>query len=221
MFDWNAAARAEDGSVQSSGSDAGRASRVGYAVFKRAFDIVGVLALMPVFFGVALFLVVVNPRSNPGPLFFRQDRMGRHCRPFQAWKFRSMVEAEAIDRGPFDALETHRITPLGRFLRRTRLDELPQVLNVLRGEMSLIGPRPDYLAHAIVYLREVPGYRERHAVRPGISGLAQVTHGYVDGLDGVHAKVAQDLRYIREASVATDLSIAWRTVLTVLRREGA
>jgi lipopolysaccharide/colanic/teichoic acid biosynthesis glycosyltransferase len=147
--------------------------------------------------------------------------MGRGCRPFRAWKFRTMAPAPEIRRGAFDALEEHRITPLGRWLRRSRLDELPQVWNVLRGEMSLIGPRPDYLQHALVYLDQVPGYRERHAVRPGISGLAQTELGYVDGIEGVRAKVALDLHYVRHASPALDLWIAWRTLRVVIGRQGA
>lgn len=191
-----------------------------YRRAKRALDLlVAALLLLPAFLLTALLLL--NPGFNRGPLFFRQARMGLGCRPFQAWKFRTMAECQGPGRGAFDPLELHRITPLGGLLRRSRLDELPQVLNVLRGEMSLIGPRPDYWDHALHYLDAVPGYRERHAVRPGISGYAQTELGYAEGLDGVHAKVEADLLYVRHASLRLDLWIAWRTLAVVLGRQGS
>jgi lipopolysaccharide/colanic/teichoic acid biosynthesis glycosyltransferase len=193
----------------------------GYLAAKRAFDLVGVLLLVPALLAVALALALGNPVLNRGPLLFRQERMGQGGRPFRVWKFRSMAAAPEVARGPFDALEAHRITPLGQLLRQTRLDELPQVLNVIRGEMSLIGPRPDYYPHACVYAEEVPGYRARHALRPGISGLAQIEVGYVEGREGIRRKVAADLYYLRHASLRFDLWIAWQTLRVVLGRKGA
>jgi len=187
---------------------------------KRAFDIAVALALLAVIVPVTVVLVVLNPLLNAGPLIYRQDRMGYLCRPFAAYKFRTMRPAKGAMRGAFDALEVDRITVLGRFLRKTRLDELPQIINVLRGDMSLIGPRPDSYEHACVYLREVDGYAARHAVRPGVSGLAQTEVGYVDGLDGIRRKVAADLHYIAHASFRLDLWITWRTLLVVLARKG-
>ncbi len=196
-----------------------------FRLFKRFFDLVFCVVLLPSVLLVGVVLLCLNPWLNRGPLFFVQERMGRGCRPFRAWKFRTMAPVSASGpapaRGAWDALEAHRITPLGRWLRRTRLDELPQIWNVARGEMSLIGPRPDFFQHALVYLDAVPGYRERHAVRPGISGLAQTEVGYVDGLEGVRAKVALDLHYVRHASPMLDLWIAWRTLLVVAGRKGA
>lgn len=123
-------------------------------------------------------------------------------------------------RGAFDRLDSHRITALGRFLRKSRVDELPQIINVLRGEMSLVGPRPDAFSHAQTYLDEIPGYRARFAVLPGISGLAQLDVGYVDDRDGVSRKVAADLHYLSAASMWNDLRIAKRTVATVLLCRG-
>ncbi|MEM9785067.1 MAG: sugar transferase [Pseudomonadota bacterium] len=194
---------------------------VARGVSKRAFDLALALVLLALLMVCAVFLLVLNPFMNPGPLLFRQQRMGLGCRPFTAYKFRSMIEERIQERGAFDALEKDRITALGHWMRRCRIDELPQIINVLRGEMSMIGPRPDSYAHACVYLREIPGYRDRHQVLPGITGLAQTQIGYVDGLDGIQRKVAADAHYIRHANLWFDLWIAWRTVWVILGRHGA
>ena len=183
---------------------------------KGVFDFVLALTLLPVVVLVGLVLLVCNPVLNPGPLLYSQKRMGQDGRAFQALKFRSMIPAGAITRGAFDRLEASRIPPFGRLMRMTRIDELPQVLNVLLGDMSFIGPRPDYYDHALVYLGSVPGYRRRLALKPGISGFAQTRVGYVDGLDGVRRKVAADMIYLRRASFLFDLWIVWRTLHTVL-----
>ena len=126
-----------------------------------------------------------------------------------------------MTRGADDPLEVNRITPLGGFLRRTRLDEIPQIINVLRGEMSLIGPRPDCYEHAETYLATIPGYRERHAALPGISGLAQTELGYVQGIEATRIKVVADLDYINRQSIRLDMWIFWRTLQIVAGRAGA
>ncbi len=194
---------------------------VAYPLSKRLFDwvVAGVL-LIPLVM-VACLLALLNPFLNAVPLLFCQQRMGYENQPFTAYKFRSMRVADPGLRGAFDALETSRITWLGRVMRRLRLDELPQIINVFRGEMSMIGPRPDSYAHACVYVREIPGYKERHAVMPGISGLAQTQIGYVDGLAGIQRKVAADMYYINHVSFGFDLWIAWRTICVVLGCRGA
>lgn len=191
-----------------------------YRVFKAIFDVVGALCLAVPFLIAATVFLLLNPVFNPGPLFFTQPRMGRGGRRFVAWKFRSMVAATDTARGAFDGLEHDRITRLGHFMRKLRLDELPQILNVLRGEMSLIGPRPDTFAHGKTYLKTVKGYAERLSVLPGISGFAQTEVGYVESLRGMQSKVAADLHYVRKASLSFDLWITWRTVLVVLLRRG-
>ena len=198
-----------------------RGSPTLYPLAKRLFDLGGAVVLLLPLLVVAVILLILNPWLNRGGLFFVQERMGQHGRPFRAWKLRTMVAADTIERGAFDPLDSHRITRLGRLLRCTRLDELPQVINVIRGEMSLIGPRPDYYPHALVYVDTVPGYRDRHKVKPGISGYAQTEVGYVDGLEGVRAKVAADLHYMRHAGFRLDLWIAWRTLAVVLGSQGA
>lgn len=187
---------------------------------KRAFDILLSLYLLPVLIILGVGLLLLNPFFNRGSLLFVQPRMGRDCRAFRAYKFRTMVASD-VKRGPNDPLERDRITRLGGFLRRTRLDELPQILNVLKGDMSLIGPRPDYYDHAVAFLDTIQGYRERHMVRPGISGLAQTEIGYVEGTEATKRKVQADLFYITNTGFALEAWIFWRTLLTVFGRAGA
>ena len=192
-----------------------------YYAAKRTFDFVMCVLLMPVMLVACLVLLVVNPSKNKGPLFYVQTRMGRDCQPFRAIKFRSMTVADKIGRGANDPLETDRITRLGDFLRRSRLDEVPQIINVLKGDMSLVGPRPDYIEHAKVFLDTVAGYKERHAVRPGISGYAQTEVGYAEGIEATRDKVAADLTYIKNRSIRLEGWIVWRTIQTVVSRGGA
>lgn len=191
-----------------------------FAIGKRCFDILAAALLLPFVIATALVLLVLNPFLNPGPLLFRQVRMGRDCQPFVAYKFRTMRVCEGAERGPFDPLERDRITPLGLFLRQTHIDELPQFFNVLLGEMSVVGPRPDYWDHAVHYAESIPGYRERHIVTPGITGLAQVDAGYAESAGATFRKVRYDLRYIRRACVTTELYVLWRTVQIVLTGAG-
>lgn len=188
---------------------------------KRVFDLATSLAALPVIGIAAVVLLVANRIWNPGPLFFVQTRMGRDCRPFRAVKFRTMRPAANIRRGPDDPLEAERITPLGQFLRRSRIDELPQFLNVLAGDMSIVGPRPDYWEHAIHYIDTVPGYRQRHMVLPGITGLAQVDGGYAEGVDATGEKTRLDLEYIRHAGLRMEAYVLWRTVYVVWTGFGA
>lgn len=188
---------------------------------KRAFDVAVSVALLPVLGLCAVGLAIANRAGNTGPLVFHQKRMGKNCKPIRVIKFRSMTSERRIIRRANDPLEVNRITTVGRFIRQTRIDELPQIINVLRGEMSLIGPRPDYLPHALHYLQTVPGYRERHAVTPGITGLAQVDVGYVEGVNATHAKVAADLVYVAGRGYAMDARIALKTLRVVASGGGS
>lgn len=192
-----------------------------FLLCKRVFDVATSLAALPVIGIATVVLLIVNPIWNPGPLFFVQTRMGRDCRPFRAVKFRTMRPAGKIRRGPDDPLEAERITPLGQFLRRTRIDELPQFLNVLAGDMSLVGPRPDYWEHAVHYIDTIPGYRQRHAVMPGITGLAQVDGGYAEGVDATSEKTRLDLDYIRRSGLRMEIYVLWRTICVVCTGFGA
>lgn len=193
-----------------------------YLATKRVFDLAfTTLLLLPATVVIALVLIILNPFYNPGPLLYPQKRMGHECRPFRTWKFRTMQPIRRGTRGPDDPIETHRITPLGHLLRRSRFDELPQIFNVYRGDMSLIGPRPDYFRHAHHYMRAIPAYHARHTVRPGISGLAQIELGYAESVDDTRLKTMADIDYIRRASISFDLWIFWRTVVTVFTMRGS
>lgn len=213
-----------DNTSNSSGFDTNDQLSAGgnlFRIAKRIFDVLVSIALLPGLIGAILVLLVMNPFYNQGSIFFIQKRMGRDCKPFHAIKFRSMRKATKITRSADDPLEVDRITRLGNFLRKSRLDELPQILNVLLGDMSLIGPRPDYIDHAQEYLQTIPGYRERHMVRPGISGLAQTELGYSEGTNATRRKVQADLYYIMHRDIGLELWIFWRTLSVVARRAGS
>ena len=187
---------------------------------KRLFDIVVCILLIPLLFIISIILIFLNYFFNSGSLFFIQERMGKDCRVFHAIKFRSMVPVKEITRKYNDPIETNRITPLGKFLRKMRIDELPQILNVLKGDMSLIGPRPDYYVHALEYLENVEGYRERHAIRPGITGLSQIRLGYVETLEATSKKTSIDNYYIQNLSYIIELKIILSTILIIIRGLG-
>ena len=187
---------------------------------KRIFDIVLSLLLLPLFFTIIICLLVVNLFFNQGKLFFIQKRMGKNCEVFFTIKFRTMTYVKDITRKYDDPIETNRITPLGKVLRKMRIDELPQILNVLKGDMSLIGPRPDYYVHALEYLENVEGYRERHAIRPGITGLSQIRLGYAETLEEISKKTSIDNYYIHNLSYIIELKIILNTVLIIIRGMG-
>ena len=187
---------------------------------RRIADITLALAALPIVAGVSLIILMLNWRYNPGPLFFSQIRMGAHGSSFRMWKFRTMLEASGV-RGPDDAVEEDRITRLGRVMRRTRLDELPNFYNVLLGEMSFIGPRPDAWDHAIWHREHVPYYAERFRIAPGITGLAQVRNGYADSVHAVRKKARLDAFYVRHQCLKLDLFIVLSTFRIVFTGEGA
>lgn len=166
-------------------------------------------------------LLILNPFFNRGPLFFRQERMGRGGKRFVMWKFRTMRPG-GHDVRPHDApLEEDRITPLGALLRRTRLDELPNAFNILAGEMSLVGPRPEAYDHALEFIDSIPYYRDRFRVLPGITGLAQVRAGYADEESAVRRKARLDHHYVWKARLRLDARVLVATVAIVLFGTGA
>ena len=194
---------------------------------KRLADIFLVLVLAPLFVLPLLVVAVWIKLDSPGPALFRQQRMGYHGRPFRVVKFRTMrTEADLGDEEARRAKamtgdNDPRITRLGSFLRRTRIDELPQMWNILMGQMSWIGPRPEAVELSRWYQQEIPFYDYRHIVRPGITGWAQVSQGHVTDLSDVDAKLQYDFYYIKNFSYWLDFLILARTVMVVFTGHGA
>ena len=195
-------------------------ARSAYDLAKRVMDLVLVLGLLPLWLPLGLLVGLTVRLDSPGPAVFVQWRTGRHGQPFRLFKFRSMRHSDdttarfAQDKDP-------RITRLGQFLRKTRLDEIPQLWNVLRGEMSLIGPRPEQLDFVRQFASRIPSYPYRHLVRPGLTGWAQVQQGYAASEDETLTKLGYDLYYVSHYSLAMDLLIAFKTVRIVLTGQGA
>lgn len=186
-----------------------------YAAPKRAMDIVASLTALLLLAPLLAALALAIRLESPGSPFFRQERTGRGCKPFHILKFRSMVKDASKLGGWQTEAGDKRITRMGRFIRATSLDELPQLWNVLKGEMSLIGPRPNTPQQESQY--PAGTWEKRHALRPGITGLAQV-----NGRSNLSSaqQIAYDLRYNDECSLKLDLHIIYKTVLQVLRRAG-
>lgn len=190
----------------------------GYFHLKSAIDFLAALCLVPILIVPMLLVAVAIRLDSRGPALFRQRRLGLAGRAITIYKFRSMKLHDAGDDERGAAMTGHlddRITRLGAFLRRSRIDELPQIINILKGEMSWIGPRPEALVLSTWYTGEIPFYRYRHVVRPGISGWAQVSQGHVANVDEVHEKLQYDFFYIKYFSPWLDLLILFRTVKTM------
>jgi putative colanic acid biosysnthesis UDP-glucose lipid carrier transferase len=190
---------------------------------KRALDFAGAVAALTLAGPVMLLIALLIKLTSPGPVFFRQKRYGLDGREIWVWKFRSM---RVCENGPVIKQASKgdpRITPLGAFLRKSSLDELPQLFNVIQGNMSMVGPRPHASAHNEQYRRLIRGYMLRHKVKPGITGLAQVEgfRGETDTLDKMEKRVELDHRYIREWSIWLDMKILLRTFLVVWKQPTA
>jgi exopolysaccharide biosynthesis polyprenyl glycosylphosphotransferase len=189
---------------------------------KRTFDVivagVALILLLPLLAAVAVTVRL----SSRGPTFFRQRRLGESGTTFSICKFRTMVDgAEAPGAAVWAAANDARVTGVGRVLRRTRIDELPQLWNVLRGEMSIVGPRPERPEFLELLQETVPFWTRRHLVKPGITGWAQVCHGYTADAMGTADKLAYDLYYLKYRSLMFDIAIALRTVGTILTGFGS
>jgi exopolysaccharide biosynthesis polyprenyl glycosylphosphotransferase len=190
-----------------------------YVGLKRVTDLLGALLLIVVFSPVLLLVSLAILATMGVPVAFRQERLGRDLRPFTLYKFRTMVrDAEALSGPVLAEDEDPRITPLGRFLRKYRLDELPQLLNILRGEMSFVGPRPERAFFVEQYLAQIPAYRERFRIKPGGTGLAQVSGGYATTPE---RKLKYDLIYMYHQSLLMDVRIVADTIRVVLTGRGA
>ena len=198
-----------------------------YMTTKRAIDILVSLVLLPFCLVGFLFIAALIKLDSPGSAFFIQERMGHRGQVFRMIKFRTMRERnvsgdeDAMRQDAMTQSDDDRITRLGRFLRKTRIDELPQILNVLRGDMSWIGPRPEAKSLSDWYERELPFYSYRHIVRPGITGWAQVNQGHVTDVTDVNAKLRYDFYYVKHISMWIDFLIVLKTVRVILTGIGA
>jgi lipopolysaccharide/colanic/teichoic acid biosynthesis glycosyltransferase len=186
---------------------------------KRAVDVIAAILLLPIFLPLFLVIGILIRLDSSGPMFFRQERVGVGGRPFNIVKFRTMYalgdEPEASLTTAITTVGDQRVTRMGRWLRRTRIDELPQIFNILAGQMSWIGPRPEAVALSHWYDVEIPFYIYRHIVRPGITGWAQVNQGHVTDLVDIYRKLQFDFYYIKNFSVWIDILIALRTLRVI------
>lgn len=189
---------------------------------KRIMSVIASVILLVIFAPVILLLMLLIKLDSPGPIFFGQERVGQDGQVFTLWKFRSMCDGAEMDTGPvWASLQDKRITRVGRLMRRTRLDEIPQLWNVFRGDMSLVGPRPErpHFVKELAVL--IPFYLLRHSVKPGMTGWAQINYRYGSSVHDAVEKLQYDLFYIKHMSWLLDFVIVFETIKTVLVRKGS
>ena len=186
---------------------------LGYRAFKRAFDIVGSLLLIICTLPIMLFCALGVRLSSPGPIIFKQQRVGRNKKPFYMYKFRTMEQqSEEEEKKAWTVRDDPRVTGIGKFLRRTSLDELPQLFNILKGDMSLVGPRPERPLFVERFREEIPRYMVKHQVRPGLTGWAQV-NGF-RGDTSIKKRIDCDIYYIENWNIGIDIKIIFLTFFT-------
>jgi len=193
-----------------------------YAIAKRAFDIVVSLVAIVVLSPLFIFTALLVKLTSRGPMIYTQIRMGKSGKLFKIYKFRTMkVDAEKTSGAVWAQENDPRLIPAGKFIRKSHLDEIPQFINVLQGHMSVVGPRPERPEFVAKLKVQIPDYEKRLAVKPGITGLAQVWHRYDETIEDVKKKVKYDLLYIKKICLWTDVRIFFRTFRVVLTGEGA
>lgn len=189
---------------------------------KRALDLAASSSLLLIALPVLTMAAIAIKVESPGPVLYRQHRIGRWGHPFTLIKFRSMrQDAEATGRPQWASIGDARITRVGSIIRKTRIDEIPQAFNVLKGEMSFVGPRPERPEFVDMLAQQIPFYRERHCVKPGITGWAQLNYPYGASVEDARQKLSYDLFYIKHFSIAFDFAIAFQTLRVVLWNDGA
>ena len=192
------------------------------AQIKRLFDIFTAISVLVPFMPFWILVAIIIKLSDKGPAIYSQERIGKNGKPFIIYKFRSMYMDAEKRSGPQWATENDpRITPIGRILRKSRIDEIPQLWNVLKGEMSVVGPRPERQYFIDMLSKEIPWYVKRLKMKPGITGWAQVKHKYDETIEDVKIKVMYDLYYFENMSILLDLKIIFRTILVVFTGKGA
>jgi len=191
-------------------------------LFKRLFDVVASALLLIATAPLLVIVALVIKLTSPGPIFYRQERVGQFGRPFQALKFRSMRQDAEKDGTPqWAAARDPRVTAIGRFIRATRIDEIPQIFNVFAGDMSFVGPRPERPYFVKDLSQQIPLYDERHVVKPGITGWAQVNYPYGASVEDSRRKLEYDLYYVKNYSLFLDILILIQTARVVLLQDGS
>lgn len=196
-------------------------TRSTYGLVKRCAEILFVLLLLPIWLPLMLIFGILVKLESKGPMFFTQERVGLGDQDFTVYKLRSMCQDSEKQGAQFATKGDARVTRIGKFIRKTRIDEIPQFINILKGDMSLIGPRPEQRVFVEQFKQEIPFYSYRHVVRPGISGWAQVTQGYAANSDETSIKLEYDLYYIKHFSFWLDVLIVFKTIKTMLTGFGA
>ena len=191
-----------------------------YRFFQRMFDVVFSICGLLFMFLIIPFIFIGNAIGNRGPLFYTQERIGRNSTLFTIFKFRTMVVNAEGKKAQWATKDDARVTAFGKFLRRSRLDEIPQFINVLKGEMSIIGPRPERPFFVAELSRSIPFYETRHIIKPGLTGWAQVNTRYGASVEDSLTKLQYDLYYIKHRSPFLDLNIILKTLSTVLYYRG-
>ena len=192
-----------------------------YMTFKRIWESLIIIATFPITLPIMAITAILIKCENPGPAMFIQERVGQGGKIFRIYEFRSMTTKEAGAEDKFATAEQARVTKVGKFIRKFRIDELPQFFNVLKGDMALIGPRPEQDSFVKQFEQEIPFYGYRHMVKPGITGWAQVVQGYADDTESTSEKLAHDLYYIKNLSFWLDINIVFKTIRTMLTGFGA
>jgi exopolysaccharide biosynthesis polyprenyl glycosylphosphotransferase len=191
-------------------------------LIKRAFDVVASMVMVILVAPLVLVAALLIAAEGGGPVIYRQERVGLRGHTFTVYKLRSMAQdAEINGKAQWAAKDDARITRVGRFIRRTRIDELPQLLNVLRGEMSFVGPRPERPEFVAMLTAQIPFYAVRHSVKPGLTGWAQVRYSYGATVEQSVRKLEYDLYYVKNHTLVLDVAIMLETLRVVLLGEGA
>jgi len=191
-----------------------------YDTIKRVIDIIGGIILSIIFFPVCMCTAIAIKLNSQGPIFAdTPQRVGKNGKLFKLYKFRSMImDAEKNTGAQWAATKDKRVTRIGKFIRKSRIDEIPQFWNILKGEMSFVGPRPERPEFVETLKKEIPFFNERHLVKPGLTGWAQINFPYGASVEDAKEKLQYDLFYIKNRSIALDISIILKTINTIFNK---
>lgn len=187
---------------------------------KRSFDIFFASVVMLLGLPVFLMVMAITKLSSKGPVFYKQERIGRNGTPFEIFKFRSMIVESEVNGPQLTSDNDPRITPWGNFMRKTHLDEIPQFWNVLMGDMSVVGPRPERAHFIQQIVAKAPAYTQLLTLRPGITSIGQVNFGYAETVEEMVQRMFLDLKYLSQVNLLTDIKIIGETVMTMVNKKG-